>query len=77
MKFTYPLTHGRLVRRYKRFLADIILDDGSEVVVHCTNSGSMKSLVDRCAHSSGFCCGSTVIPDWSGSSPLQTGRPGA
>ena len=46
MKFTYPLTHGRLVRRYKRFLADIILDDGTEVVAHCTNSGSMKSCLE-------------------------------
>ncbi len=47
MKFTYPLTHGRLVRRYKRFLADIRLDDGSEVVAHCTNSGSMKSCLEE------------------------------
>jgi len=47
MKFTFPLTHGRLVRRYKRFLADIRLDDGSEVVAHCTNSGSMKSCLEE------------------------------
>ena len=46
MKFTYPLTHGRLVRRYKRFLADVILDDGTQVTAHCTNSGSMKSCLE-------------------------------
>ncbi len=31
MKFTFPLIHGRLVKRYKRFLADVILDDGTLV----------------------------------------------
>lgn len=45
MRFTAPLVAGRLVRRNKRFLADVILDEtGETVIAHCANSGSMLSL---------------------------------
>ena len=46
MKFTSALIHGCLVKRYKRFLADVILDDGTLVTAHCTNSGTMKSCLE-------------------------------
>ncbi len=45
MRFKEKLVHGTLIQRYKRFLADIKLDDGEIVVAHCTNSGSMKSCI--------------------------------
>ena len=41
MIFNEPLIPGRLVQRYKRFLADVELADGSVVTAHCANSGSM------------------------------------
>lgn len=46
MKFTKPLIHGRLIKRYKRFLADVKLDNGELITAHCTNSGSMKSCLE-------------------------------
>ncbi len=41
MRFDTPLVGGRLVKRYKRFLADVVLDDGTELTAHCPNTGSM------------------------------------
>jgi sugar fermentation stimulation protein A len=44
MRFANPLVPATLVRRYKRFLADVRFDDGEEAVAHCANSGSMLGL---------------------------------
>lgn len=44
MQFASPLTRGRLVQRYKRFLADVVLDDGRAVTASCPNTGSMLGL---------------------------------
>jgi sugar fermentation stimulation protein A len=44
MKFTPPLLRGQLVKRYKRFLADITLDTGEAITASCPNTGSMMGL---------------------------------
>ncbi|WP_027231453.1 DNA/RNA nuclease SfsA [Phyllobacterium sp. UNC302MFCol5.2] len=47
MNFASPLITGRLVQRYKRFLADIILDDGGAAITSSVpNTGSMLGLTD-------------------------------
>jgi len=43
MKFENPICFGTLIKRYKRFLADIKLDSGDIITAHCANSGSMKT----------------------------------
>ncbi len=44
MKFPAPLIPGTLIRRYKRFLADVELSGGEMVTAHCPNTGSMLSV---------------------------------
>lgn len=46
MKYPQPLQQARLIKRYKRFLADIELPDGSQITIHCPNTGSMKNCQD-------------------------------
>ena len=45
MRFTTPLEQGRLVRRYKRFFADIVTDTGETLCIHCPNTGSMLNCM--------------------------------
>ena len=44
MKFSTPLRKGTLVKRYKRFMADIVLETGEKITAHCANSGSMMGV---------------------------------
>jgi sugar fermentation stimulation protein A len=46
MKFTKSLIKGKLVKRYKRFFADVKLNK-EIVTTHCPNTGSMKGLLDK------------------------------
>ena len=42
MDFSEPLTKARLIKRYKRFLADVELENGEQITIHTANTGSMS-----------------------------------
>lgn len=46
MDFPDPLLPGRLIKRYKRFMADVALDSGETVTAHCANTGAMLGVQD-------------------------------
>lgn len=45
MRFSPTLETARLLRRYKRFLADIELAGGEQITIHCPNTGSMLNCM--------------------------------
>ena len=46
MRFASPLIRGTLLRRYKRFLADVLLDTGETITAACPNTGAMLGLTE-------------------------------
>lgn len=46
MKYTPPLQSATLLKRYKRFLADLELSDGTTFTAHCANTGKMTGCAD-------------------------------
>src|SRR5687767_66422 len=47
MKIQLPTLRGRFLRRYKRFFADVELEDGSLVTAHCPNTGSLLGCLEE------------------------------
>jgi len=47
MQIDKPVTIGRFLRRYKRFLTDVELEDGTVLTAHCPNTGSMKGCLEE------------------------------
>ncbi|WP_263081021.1 DNA/RNA nuclease SfsA [Endozoicomonas sp. Mp262] len=45
MQYQHELYEARLLKRYKRFMADVELPDGSQITLHCPNTGSMKNCI--------------------------------
>lgn len=46
MNFTTPLQPATLIKRYKRFLADVITPQGDELTLHCANTGAMTGCAE-------------------------------
>ena len=47
MRFSAPLIKATFIKRYKRFFADALLEDGTQITAHCPNPGSMKGLQEE------------------------------
>lgn len=47
MEFNPCLKSATLIKRYKRFLADVTLPNGEEITIHCANTGAMTAVRHR------------------------------